>query len=150
MKPRLPTLFMSLGAISTMLISSGALAVDTAAIDKQVAATLERFYTLSDPNKYLAQNAAAVLVFPKITKAGIGVGGEYGDGALQENGKSVGYYSISGGVYQTYAWRLATQSGNFVQHDGSAGQVLEKQRLVDRSGRIGGGGEEGCRWNLRH
>jgi lipid-binding SYLF domain-containing protein len=96
MKPKFPTLLMSVGAIATMLIGSGALAADTAAIDKQVAATLDRFYTLSDPNKYLAQNAAAVLVFPKITKAGIGVGGEHGDGALQENGKSVGYYSISG------------------------------------------------------
>ena len=44
----------------------------------------------------LAKNAAAVLVFPTITKAGIGVGGEHGDGALLENGKTVGYYSISG------------------------------------------------------
>jgi lipid-binding SYLF domain-containing protein len=57
---------------------------------------LEHFYSLSDKNKYLAQNAAAVLVFPSITKAGVGVGGEHGDGALQENGKTVGYYSISG------------------------------------------------------
>jgi lipid-binding SYLF domain-containing protein len=94
MRPKFLTLFMSVGA--TMLISFAALAADTAAIDKEVAATLERFYTLADPNKYLAQNAAAVLVFPKITKAGIGVGGEHGDGALQENGKTVGYYSISG------------------------------------------------------
>ena len=42
------------------------------------------------------QNAAAVLVFPSITKAAIGVGPEHGDGALQKNGKTVGYYSISG------------------------------------------------------
>src|SRR5262249_12305682 len=44
----------------------------------------------------LVQNAAAVLVFPDITKAGVGFGGERGDGAFQENGKTVGYYSISG------------------------------------------------------
>jgi lipid-binding SYLF domain-containing protein len=93
-----PRLFLSLGLIATVmaLIGTAALAADTAAIDQQVAATLDRFYQLSDQNKYLAQNAAAVLVFPKITKAGIGIGGEHGDGALQENGKSVGYYSISG------------------------------------------------------
>src|SRR5215475_1622232 len=78
------------------LIGSVAFAVDTAAIDSQVSATLDKFYGLSDKNKYLADNAAAVLVFPSITKAGIGVGGEHGDGALLQNGKTVGYYSISG------------------------------------------------------
>jgi len=77
-------------------IGTVALALDTAALDSQVAATLDRFYALSGNNKYLAQNAAAVLVFPTITKAGVGVGGEHGDGALLENGKTVGYYSISG------------------------------------------------------
>jgi lipid-binding SYLF domain-containing protein len=79
------------------LVGTVALAFDSAAIDKQVSATLNQFYKLlPDRNQYLAQNAAAVLVFPEITKAGIGVGGEHGDGALQENGKTVGYYSISG------------------------------------------------------
>jgi lipid-binding SYLF domain-containing protein len=87
-----------MGAIVTLAAFFGALALgaDTAAIDKQVAATLDHFYSLSDKNKSLVQNAAAVLVFPSITKAGVGVGGEHGDGALQENGKTVGYYSISG------------------------------------------------------
>ena len=78
------------------LLGSVALAVDTAAIDSQVSATLDKFYGLSDRNKYLADNAAAVLVFPSITKAGTGVGGEHGDGALLQNGKTVGYYSVSG------------------------------------------------------
>jgi lipid-binding SYLF domain-containing protein len=78
------------------LLGSVAVAVDTAAIDKQVSATLDHFYALSDRNKYLADNAAAVLVFPSITKAGVGVGGEHGEGALLENGKTVGYYSVSG------------------------------------------------------
>jgi len=88
----------SMVAVSALiaLIGSVALAVDTAAIDSQVSATLDKFYGLSDKNKYLADNAAAVLVFPSITKAGVGVGGEHGDGALLQNGKTVGYYSISG------------------------------------------------------
>jgi lipid-binding SYLF domain-containing protein len=78
------------------LAATAALALDTAALDTKVAATLERFYSLSKNNRFLEQNAAAVLVFPTITKAGAGVGGEHGDGALLENGKTVGYYSISG------------------------------------------------------
>ena len=78
------------------LIGAVALAADTAAIDKQVSATLNRFYTLKPENKSLADHAVAVLVFPDITKAGIGVGGEHGDGALLEHGNTSGYYSISG------------------------------------------------------
>ena len=98
MKAKSLKALVSTGTIATVavLIGAAALAADTSAIDKQVGATLDHFYSLSDNNKYLAQNAAAVLVFPSITKAGIGVGGEHGDGALQENGKTVGYYSISG------------------------------------------------------
>jgi len=89
--------FISIGTATVLaLIGTVALAVDTAAIDTQVSATLDKFYALSSQNKALAEKAAAVLVFPDITKGGIGIGGEHGNGALQENGKTVGYYSISG------------------------------------------------------
>jgi lipid-binding SYLF domain-containing protein len=91
------TSFAPLAMIATLVGLIGtALAADTAAIDKQVSATLDQYYALSSNHRGLAQGAAGVLVFPSITKAGVGVGGEHGDGALQENGKTVGYYSISG------------------------------------------------------
>jgi len=98
MKARRPTSLVSTGLIAMLaaLVATVAVAVDTAAIDKNVSATLAKFYTLNERNKYLADNAAAVLVFPSITKAGAGVGGEHGDGALLQNGKTVGYYSVSG------------------------------------------------------
>ncbi|MCC6931886.1 MAG: lipid-binding SYLF domain-containing protein [Deltaproteobacteria bacterium] len=37
--------------------------------------------------------AKAVLVFPRIVKGGFIVGGQYGEGALRKNGKTVGYYN---------------------------------------------------------
>lgn len=43
----------------------------------------------------LASKAQGVLVFPRVIKAGLGVGGEYGEGALQVGGRTVGYYSIA-------------------------------------------------------
>ncbi len=95
-KPLAPRAWIIVMTALAALAGTVALAVDTAAIDKQVSATLDRFYALNSRNKYLADNAAAVLVFPSITKAGVGVGGEHGDGALLENGKPVGYYSVSG------------------------------------------------------
>ena len=36
-----------------------------------------------------------LLVFPGVFKAGIGIGGEYGEGALRINGKTVNYYSTA-------------------------------------------------------
>lgn len=39
--------------------------------------------------------AKAVLVFPKVVKAGLGIGGEYGEGALRIEGKTVDYYSTA-------------------------------------------------------
>jgi lipid-binding SYLF domain-containing protein len=36
-------------------------------------------------------------VFPLVTKGGAGVAAEYGEGVLQINGKTVGYYSVGAG-----------------------------------------------------
>lgn len=49
--------------------------------------------------KTLASDAQAVLVFPKVTKAGLVVGGQYGEGALIQHGKVVAYYSTAGASY---------------------------------------------------
>jgi lipid-binding SYLF domain-containing protein len=95
-KPRAPRVWIIAATALAALLGTIALAVDTAAIDKQVSATLNRFYTLRPENKSLVDHAVAVLVFPDITKAGIGVGGEHGDGALLEHGSTSGYYSNSG------------------------------------------------------
>ena len=49
--------------------------------------------------KSLSGSATAVLVFPKITKAGLGIGGQYGDGVLLKGGKVTGFYNTSGASY---------------------------------------------------
>lgn len=78
------------------LATTSALALDTAALDQQVAATLNQFYALNDQNKHIVNYAVGVLVIPTVTKAGLGVGGYSGDGALLQNGKTTGYYARSG------------------------------------------------------
>jgi lipid-binding SYLF domain-containing protein len=55
----------------------------------------------------LGNRARAVLVFPSITQAGLGVGGLYGTGAMLENGRAVGYYNIVGG---TFGFQIGGQS----------------------------------------
>lgn len=49
--------------------------------------------------KAVAKEAVAVLVFPRITKAGLMIGGQYGEGVLLKGGKAVGYYSTAGASY---------------------------------------------------
>ncbi len=45
----------------------------------------------------LLSSAKGVLVIPNVVKAGLGMGGEYGEGALRVGGKTVAYYNIAGG-----------------------------------------------------
>ncbi len=66
-------------------------------IDEDVAKALSDFHALNSANAGLTKQAAGVLVFPHITKGGVGVAGEFGEGVLQVKGKTVGYYSVAGG-----------------------------------------------------
>jgi lipid-binding SYLF domain-containing protein len=50
---------------------------------------------LNPGNRQLLHSAAGTLVFPRVTKGGAGIAGEYGEGALRIDGKTVGYYSVS-------------------------------------------------------
>ena len=64
-------------------------------IDSDVKSVLKDFSYLDASNKELLKQAVGVLVFPSVIKAGFVVGGEYGEGALQIEGKTVSYYSIA-------------------------------------------------------
>ena len=64
-------------------------------IDVAVSDTLQRFVNANAAHAELLHKAAGVLVFPRITKAGAGIGGEHGQGALQKSGATVHYYSVT-------------------------------------------------------
>src|SRR5260221_3396430 len=64
-------------------------------IDVSVAETLQRFTNANPAHSELLRKAAGVLVFPRITKAGAGIGGEHGEGALHKGGTTVNYYSLT-------------------------------------------------------
>jgi lipid-binding SYLF domain-containing protein len=63
-------------------------------IEASVRATLEDFFQEVWSGRELANKAVAILVFPTIVKAGFGIGGEYGEGALHIRGRTAGYYNI--------------------------------------------------------
>ena len=81
-------------AILALGTSAAVLAADEMQIDQRVSKTLQQFDTINPANLSLSQKAAGMLVFPRVTKGGIGIGGEHGEGALLVGGKTMGYYSV--------------------------------------------------------
>jgi len=77
------------------LVASGAFAGSREEIDAEVREAMANFAKHSSAGNELAKKAAGVLVFPSVIKAGIGIGGEYGEGSLLVRGKTVAYYSIA-------------------------------------------------------
>ncbi len=65
-------------------------------IDTSVDVALEKFEKEVFSGKEMLKKAKGVLVFPSVIKAGIGLGGEYGVGALRVKGKTVEYYNTVG------------------------------------------------------
>jgi len=59
-------------------------------------AALNKLYARVPFAKTLGPKAYAILVFPEVVKAGLIVGGQYGEGALIKRGKTVGYYNTGG------------------------------------------------------
>ena len=82
-------------AAGLALAGSSALA-DGTQLGRDAQAALKKLYAGVPADQALGAKAHAVLVFPKVTKAGLLVGGQYGDGAVLRNGKAVGYYNTTG------------------------------------------------------
>ena len=105
-----------IGAIMIASMAVGTpsvIAQDKAAeIDREARAALASLYAKVDGAKALGAKARAILVFPKVTKAGFAIGGQHGDGALLKDGKTVAYYSTSGASFglqagaQTYGYAM--------------------------------------------
>lgn len=83
-------------AATALGVVMGAPAATTSEINASVDAALNTFYAQGSNHRQLANKAAAVLVFPRVTKGGAGVAGEYGEGALEVKGTTVGYYKVTG------------------------------------------------------
>lgn len=60
---------------------------------------LNKLFSHTPGARELSTNAAGILVFPDITKAGFLVGGQYGTGVLFKNGKAVGFYRSTAASY---------------------------------------------------
>ncbi|RME65012.1 MAG: hypothetical protein D6782_07145 [Alphaproteobacteria bacterium] len=80
-----------------VLVGAGeaAWAASAEKINRRVSQALTAFREEVKGSQALLDRAVGVLVFPSVKKAGIGIGGEYGEGALLVGGKTVAYYSTA-------------------------------------------------------
>jgi len=88
-----------LALVLTVWQSSSASAATAREIDVSVDVALENFDKEVKGSKSFVDNSKGVLVFPKVLKAGVGFGGEYGEGALRIDGKTVDYYNTAAGSF---------------------------------------------------
>ena len=80
-------------AAGLLIGAQAAQAGSAAEIDKGVAAALKSCKAQIASCNALAGKAKGILVFPEVTKAAIGIGGSYGEGALLVGGATVAHYS---------------------------------------------------------
>jgi lipid-binding SYLF domain-containing protein len=64
-------------------------------IDASVNAAMERFMQQVKGSKEFLKASKGILVFAGVWKAGVGVGGQYGEGALRIGGETTAYYKIT-------------------------------------------------------
>lgn len=111
MKKSLITICVTL-MLAAFAIPPTALAVDSAAVvDAKVNDAIANFEREVNGSEVFLGQAAGYLVFPRVIKIGIGIGGETGDGALRVNGKTEGYYRTSAG---SFGFQLGAQAKSIV------------------------------------
>lgn len=117
-------------------------AESAAEINRNVDQALQILYAKDPDARKLVNQAKAVIVFPNIVKAGFLFGAQYGDGAMRQKGKTVGYYNTMAASYglqagvQVYGYALffmtdsaltyLANSGGFELGTGPSIVVLDK------------------------
>jgi|SRR6266550_896760 len=112
-------------------LSPAAALAGASAIDRDAGSSLDKLFKNAPGSKALADKAVAVLVFPSIVKGGFIIAGQFGDGALRKNGKTVAYYRSLAASYgfqagvQAFGYVLFFMDDASVQYlDNSAGFEL--------------------------
>jgi lipid-binding SYLF domain-containing protein len=113
-----------LALVVTAIVASPRIseAASAAKIEANANATLHSFVRQISGARELANKAAGILVFPSVIKAGIGFGGEYGEGILLNQQRVVGYYNL---ISASFGFQLGAQQRSviimFMTRDALAG-----------------------------
>ena len=116
-----PLLVTVLAAIA--LQPAPVLADSAAEISRNAKSALKALYAENSTARAAGKQAKAVLVFPKIVKAGFMVGGQAGVGALIINGRTVGYYNTVAASYGLQAGLQKYSYAMFFMNDAALGYL---------------------------
>jgi len=94
-----------------LFIAQNLFAASAREIDVSVDVALEKFYKKVPGSQGFTKKAKAILVFPSVIKAGIGLGAEYGEGAMRIGGKTVDYYNT---MAASIGFQLGAQAKSIV------------------------------------
>lgn len=109
----------SLASASLLNTAGAATAEDLDADSRQALQTL---YKATPFAQTISKNAKAILVFPKIIKAGLVFGGSYGEGTLMKDNKVEAYYNSVTGSWglqagaQSYGYALFLMTDKAVDY----------------------------------
>jgi len=93
------------------MLAGSVLAASSAEIDTNANKALEVFREDVNGADVFLNQAAGYLIFPRVIKVGIGIGGETGEGALRVGGQTVDYYRTSAG---SFGFQLGAQAKSIV------------------------------------
>lgn len=98
-------------AAALFLLPAAAFPDTAAELDAAVSEALAAFAEEVDGAAVFLDNAAGYLVFPRVIKVGLGIGGETGEGALIAGGDTAGYYRTVAG---SFGLQLGAQAKSIV------------------------------------
>jgi len=101
---RLFLVFAALGMLSGCVTTASS-------IDESANDALQVFKEQVNGSEVFLNQAAGYLVFPRVIKAGAGVGGETGEGVLRVGGSTVDYYRTASG---SFGFQLGAQAKSIV------------------------------------
>lgn len=155
MKALSPSRFAGLVILAILISGCSSMRSSADQIDRESDAALQTLVTQIEGSQVFLDQAAGYLVFPRVVRAGLGVGGETGEGVLRIGGKTVDYMRISGGSIglqagaqarstvivfmtesalqqfrQSNGWRVGVD-GSVVLIDVGAGRAIDTQNLRD-------------------
>jgi lipid-binding SYLF domain-containing protein len=80
-------------------------------LDRDSAQALQPLYKINPTAQAISKKARAILVFPKVVKAGLVFGGSYGEGVLMQDSKVTEY---DNSVSASWGWQAGAESDAYV------------------------------------
>jgi lipid-binding SYLF domain-containing protein len=104
-------LLITAASFSLLAVGNTAFAASAEDLNADATQALQTLYKSNPVAESIGKRAHAVLVFPKIVKAGLVFGGSYGEGVLTQDSKVAGYFNS---VSASWGWQAGAESYGYV------------------------------------